>query len=127
MKEKSRHWPIEVGDLNNRCFDRLTGFWLAFTCSSTILVRHAASGTGQPAYNSRRPGGGRLFNAPYLRCFSAGVANHIGKAQLLLLKMPESEARLQAQGLIYLAHGDWEKFTALYTGCQIDKGLTLQL
>ncbi len=70
----------------------------------------------KPAYNSRRPGGGRLFNAPYSSLSSLPEAqNDIGKAQILLLKLPESEARLQTQGLIYLAHGNWDKFTTLYT------------
>jgi CHAT domain-containing protein len=66
----------------------------------------------KPAYNAQRPGGGRLFNTPYTAPGrSAEARANIGKAEILLLNVPESDTRrLNAQGLVYLANGDWEKF-----------------
>jgi hypothetical protein len=65
----------------------------------------------QEAYNRQRPGGGRLSRAAY---FSAGNMparpSELGKAQLLLLRYPESETRQRLQGLIYLAAGNWQKY-----------------
>src|SRR5262249_44580349 len=37
----------------------------------------------------------------------------LGKAQILLLRQPDSKARRHAQALIYLAAGEWQKFAEL--------------
>src|SRR5436309_3223960 len=60
------------------------------------------------AYDSQRPGGGRLSHAPYSE--RGGVLQakaDLGQAQLLLLRCPESDTRQQLQALIYLASGNW--------------------
>src|ERR1051326_8321443 len=65
----------------------------------------------QNAYNSQRPGGGRLSNAPYSPPTDIVNAQaDLGKAQLLLLTFPNSPARQRLQSLIYLASRDWRKF-----------------
>jgi hypothetical protein len=63
------------------------------------------------AYDSQRPGGGRLSDAPYSqRTGVYGVQANLGQAQLLLLRYPDSDTRQRLQGLIYLASGNWQKY-----------------
>ena len=65
----------------------------------------------EQAYNRQRPGGGRLYRAAYFP--AAGILrplSDLGKAQLLLLRYPESETRQRLQGLLYLASGNWQKY-----------------
>jgi hypothetical protein len=66
------------------------------------------------AYNHQRPGGGRLFAAAYtpLEAASANTPD-IGKAQILLLRYPNSKRRQYLQGLVYLAAGQWQSFVQL--------------
>src|SRR5579883_1162122 len=65
-----------------------------------------------PSYSQQRPGGGRLSGASYVPVRNSGrTSPDVGKAQLLLLSQPDSESRRRLQGLIYLAAGDWQKFT----------------
>jgi CHAT domain-containing protein len=70
----------------------------------------------QESYNGQRPGGGRLSGTPYTsgKRTTAQTRRDIGKAQVLLLSLPESEARLELQGRVYLATGQWQKFIDLY-------------
>ena len=63
------------------------------------------------AYSSQRPAGGRLSGAPYSRAGSLpNTEDELGKAQLLLLRYPESEIRERLQGLIYLSAGNWRQY-----------------
>src|SRR5262245_38812184 len=56
------------------------------------------------AYNFQRPGGGRLSNAEYSPSISQFDAKaDLGKAQLLLLQLPDSDTKQRLQSLIYLA------------------------
>jgi len=66
----------------------------------------------QTAYGRQRPGGGRLFGAPY-HPPNDGENNErdLGKAQVLLLGRPPSDKRQRIQGLLYLAAGDWAAFS----------------
>ena len=65
----------------------------------------------ESAYNSQRPAGGRLSNAPYSEVTSRHDAGaNLGKAQLLLLGYPDSDTKQRLQGLIYLASGDWQRY-----------------
>src|SRR5436853_2251347 len=65
----------------------------------------------QQAYNRQRPGGGRLYQAAYFPAADrARPLPDVGKAQILLLRYPESETRQRLQGLIYLASGNWQKY-----------------
>lgn len=65
----------------------------------------------ESAYNSQRPGGGRLSGAPYSQRTSGRDAQaNLGKAQLLLLRYPKSDAKQRLQGLIYLASGNWQRY-----------------
>jgi CHAT domain-containing protein len=67
------------------------------------------------AYNSQRPGGGRLSAASYMPLTNAVVTTpRLGKAQILLLRQTDSEKRQYLQGLVYLAAGEWQKFVQLY-------------
>src|SRR5262249_12921058 len=66
------------------------------------------------AYRTQRPGGGRLFKAAYFSLSDVPPRQpDLGKAQILLLRYPESETRRQLQGLIYLASGNWQKYVDL--------------
>jgi CHAT domain-containing protein len=65
-------------------------------------------------YDSQRPGGGRLFGAPYTAAGNATPdTQDLGRAQILLLRLPDSKVHQQLQGLIYLAAADWPKFLEL--------------
>src|SRR5438105_10138552 len=62
-------------------------------------------------YNRQRPGGGRLYQTAYFPAADISrTLSDLGKAQLLLLRYPESETRQRLQGLIYLASGNWQKY-----------------
>ena len=65
----------------------------------------------ETAYNSQRPGGGRLWGTPYSQ--PGNIDNRepdLGKAQLLLLRYGDSERKQRAQALIYLASSSWQKY-----------------
>jgi CHAT domain-containing protein len=63
------------------------------------------------AYNSRRPGGGRLSAAAYTPAGQSSAASAgLGRAQILLLRQPDSEVRQRLQRLIHLAAGEWQPF-----------------
>src|SRR5438093_1601892 len=64
------------------------------------------------SYNAQRPGGGRLFRAGYSPAVAipAAAQNDLGKAQLLLLRYPNSERKQRLQGLVYLACGNWGNY-----------------
>src|SRR5262249_37472051 len=76
-----------------------------------------------PAYKTRRPGGGRLYESDY-RPFSAPPAppappapqTDLTKAQILLLRYPNSETKQRLQGSLYLASDNWQDYidTALH-------------
>jgi CHAT domain-containing protein len=66
------------------------------------------------AYTRQRPGGGRLSGASYTPAGSSPFSGgDVGKAQLLLLRMPDSHRRRSLQGLLYLAAGEWREFVEL--------------
>src|SRR5712691_2977315 len=63
------------------------------------------------AYNSQRPGGGRLSDTPYsLPNGGRDVQANLGQAQLHLLRYPDSDTRQRLQCLIYLASGNWQNY-----------------
>jgi CHAT domain-containing protein len=62
------------------------------------------------AYSSQRPGGGRLSGAAYAPVRTAVEHPDLGRAQILLLRQPDSKIRQKLQGLLYLAAGNWEQF-----------------
>ena len=65
-------------------------------------------------YNKQRPGGGRLWGANFTSVIeAAGKQQDLGRAQILLLRQPPSASRRRAQGFIYLAAGEWQKFIDL--------------
>ena len=74
---------------------------------STKEIRHLID----PAYSSRRPGGGRLYQAQY----SSGLVRaapqvDLSKAQILLLQYPNSETKRRLQGLLHLASENWKGY-----------------
>src|SRR5579862_6896618 len=62
------------------------------------------------AYNSQRPGGGRLSGSSYSQPANEDIQASLGKAQLLLLRCPDSDRKQTLQGLVYLASGSWQKY-----------------
>jgi CHAT domain-containing protein len=63
------------------------------------------------AYNSERPGGGRLSDALYLQqADERRKQADLGEAQVLLLSYPDSDTKQHLQSLIYLASGNWQKY-----------------
>src|SRR6266850_103309 len=64
----------------------------------------------QAAYDMQRPGGGRLFRAPYLPVGAAPANSGLGRAQLLLLRLPDSQARGRLQNRFWLASANWQTF-----------------
>jgi CHAT domain-containing protein len=65
-------------------------------------------------YNRQRPGGGRLSAAVYTALEDHPLLSaDLGRAQLLLLRQPDSRKRQQLQGLVYLAAGEWQNFVEL--------------
>ena len=63
------------------------------------------------SYNAQRPGGGRLHQSQYSPPANTSAAHtDLGKAQLLLLRLPDSDTRQRLQSLLYLASGDWRKY-----------------
>ena len=63
------------------------------------------------AYNAQRPGGGRLSGASFTPAgTSSAPIQGPGRAQLLLLRMPNSPTRQRLQALVHLAGGEWKKF-----------------
>jgi CHAT domain-containing protein len=64
------------------------------------------------AYSARRPGGARLFGTQYVRVDPqpAALDQQLGRAQVLLLRLPESQARQELQRMLYLASEDWQAF-----------------
>src|SRR5437870_9205066 len=65
------------------------------------------------AYNHQRPGGGRLFAASYTSLGDASTIPDVGRAQILILRQPNSQTRQHLQGLVYLAAGEWQNFVEL--------------
>jgi CHAT domain-containing protein len=90
------------------CILGSTGLYLsARNTYSESQIRHLI----EIAYNSQRPGGGRLWSASYSPLTDTPNAQtNLGKAQLLLLSYPDSETKQRLQGLIYLASGNWQKY-----------------
>lgn len=93
---------------------------LAFVTSSSVGLylfaadhysEHRVRNLIRSAYDAQRPGGGRLFRAPYA---PAAVDQHppadLGQSQVYLLRHPEIADRQRLQGMIYLATGDWRRF-----------------
>ena len=68
------------------------------------------------AYDIQRPGGGRLFRAPYLPMGRAPANSDLGRAQLLLLRLPNSQERWSLQNRFWLASGNWRTFIEKATG-----------
>ena len=83
------------------------GLYLAFFRDPYSEVRSLIEQT----YSEQRPAGGRLDHAVYVP-FSNGPRSqpNLGKAQLLLLRYPESDTRQRMQALIYIASGNWQKY-----------------
>jgi len=68
----------------------------------------------EPAYSHRRPGGGRLSAASYSSIDTSSLTgSDLGKAQILLLRQPDSPKRRTLQGFLYLAAGEWQEFVQL--------------
>src|SRR5215813_6766566 len=92
------------------CLSSIGLYLLGRDASSQNDIQHLI----RNAYNSRRPGGGRLtgalYSAPNRSPFISADLPH---AQLLLLSQPDSARRQDLQGQIYLATGDWRKFIDL--------------
>jgi len=64
----------------------------------------------QPAYDAQRPGGGRLSGSRHTRVTASPQSADLARAQILLLRSPNTETRESLQGLVYLAAGDWRNF-----------------
>src|SRR5436309_1704900 len=63
------------------------------------------------AYNSRRPGGGRLYHAEYSALpVEQAEQTDLSKAQIFLLRYPNTEAKQRLQGLLYLAAEQWQQY-----------------
>src|SRR4029077_4371020 len=67
-------------------------------------------GLAKSAYDAQRPGGGRLFGARHSKTIASSHQHDLGKAQVLLLNIPDSDNRQRLQNLVYLAAGDWRTF-----------------
>jgi CHAT domain-containing protein len=66
------------------------------------------------AYSSQRPGGGRLAGASYTPLGNTAVPTEdLGKAQILVLRQPDSRTRRRLQGLLSLSAGEWQRFVDL--------------
>ena len=83
------------------------GLYLVFFRDPYSEVRSLIEQT----YSEQRPAGARLDHAVYVP-FSNGPRSqpNLGKAQLLLLRYPESDTRQRMQALIYIASGNWQKY-----------------
>src|SRR5437867_3908419 len=87
-------------------------FLLARDLYTDYTIRHLI----EPAYNFRRPAGGRLSDTPYSPV--GGLApsqSELGRAQILLLSQTSSYSRLKLQGMLYLATGEWQSFVDLFS------------
>ena len=103
----NRHWTIRIILLVVLCSMSL-GLFLFFSEShSDYKIRRLI----ESAYNAQRPGGGRLFGAPYsLQPAASSDQQDLSRAQVLLLHRPESEAHGALQGMLDLASGNWRAF-----------------
>ncbi len=76
------------------------------------------------SYIHRRPGGGRLYQAEYSPLSAAPAAQtDLSKAQILLLRYPNSETKQRLQALLYLASDNWQEYieSALHFSTEILK------
>src|ERR1041385_6121669 len=65
----------------------------------------------ETAYNAQRPGGARLWGAPFSQTIRAlNTDSQLSEAQLLLLAYPESNTKQNLQSMIYLASGNWRQY-----------------
>jgi CHAT domain-containing protein len=104
----NRHWTIGIAALLVAFCSGSIGLYLF---SGDLYSERQIRQLTENAYKVQRPGGGRLFAAPYSPL--AGAANFqqdVGRAQVLLLRFPESQTRRQLQGTVYLASGNWRAF-----------------
>src|SRR5437879_2398894 len=64
------------------------------------------------SYNVERRGGGRLFRTGYSPLDTTPPASQsdLGRAQLLLLRYPDSERKQRLQALLHLAAGNWKSY-----------------
>src|SRR2546425_9944200 len=98
----NRHWTIGIILLVVLCSMSLGLFLFFSEFPSDYQIRRLI----KDAYNAQRPGGGRLSGAPYpLEPAASSDQQNLSRAQLLLLRRPESEAREALQGMIDLASG----------------------
>ena len=76
------------------------------------------------SYVRRRPGGGRLYQAEYSPLSAAPTGQtDLSKAQILLLRYPNSETKQRLQALLYLASDNWQEYIefALHFSAEILK------
>src|SRR5215470_18787015 len=106
----NRRWTIVIGSILVLCFSSVGLYLFAWDVSSDREIRRLI----EPHYTRRRPEGGRLFGAAYAPIVEPtfGVPD-LGRAQLLLLRRPDTDERQRLQGAVYLAAGEWQKFITM--------------
>jgi CHAT domain-containing protein len=106
----ANRWVIAGVALLLISFSSVGLYLLAWDTPSDVQIEQLT----RSAYNSQRPSNARLWGAAYTpRGESSSKEQDLGKAQILLLRQPDSGARRHAQALIYLAAGEWPKFAEL--------------
>src|SRR5262245_61377090 len=92
------------------CFSSVGLYLFGRDPYSETAIRRLIEG----AYNHQRPGGGRLSAARYSSPDGLPLATpDLGRAQILLLRVSDSQARQRLQGYTYLAAGEWQNFVEL--------------
>jgi len=107
----NRHWTIGITVVLICIGCSSVGFYLfARDAHSEQEIRQLID----EAYNRQRPYGARLSGASHNSkvAASAALAN-LARAQILVLRRPESATRRRLQGRVHIAAGEWDKFVGL--------------
>src|SRR5438477_689235 len=100
---------------------------IGLLCHSDPYDERAIHQLIDTAYSHQRPGGGRLSAAIFSPAGDASFKSpDLGKAQLLLLRQPDSAVRQRLQGSVYLAAGEWQQFLDLANDPSITRDSALQ-
>src|SRR5262245_54389791 len=101
------------------CFSSVGLYLFGRDPYSETAIRRLIEG----AYNHQRPGGGRLSAARYSSLDGLSLATpDLARAQILLLRVTDSQARQRLQGYTYLAAGEWQKFVELTNKSTMQRG-----
>src|SRR5712692_9159785 len=98
-----RRWSIGIATvLIALCLTSISLYVFARDPYSETEIRRLI----EKSYNSQRPGGGRLSGAAYTPVGpAASGGTELAKAQIVLLRSPETVTRQRLQAIVYLASG----------------------